>query len=57
MDRAHMTEAERIEYHRALYRKSEREWLYRINHARRQRGTLEIASLAEAKLRIPLEAE
>lgn len=51
-----LTDAERIEYHRQLYRKSERERLYRINHARRQRGAPEIASLAETKLRIPLES-
>lgn len=55
MDRASMTDAERVEYHRQLYRRSERERLYRINHARRQRGAPEIASLAETKLRIPLE--
>lgn len=55
MDRAAMTDAERIEYHRQLYRKSERERLYRINHSRRQRGAPEIASLAETTLRIPLE--
>ena len=56
MDRALMTDAERVEYHRQLYRKSERERLYRINYTRRQRGMPEIASLDEARLRIPLGA-
>lgn len=49
-----MTDAERVDYHRDLYRKSERHRLARINHSRRRRGAPEIASLAETKLRIPV---
>lgn len=48
--------SEAVVYNRALYAKSERERLRRINHARRQRGAPEIASLAETTLRIPLPA-
>ena len=48
--------AAEIAYNRALYAKSERERLRRINDTRRRRGAPEIASLAEARLRLPLEA-
>jgi hypothetical protein len=47
-------EPDKVAYHRALYAKSERERLYRINHSRRQRGAPEIGSLSETRLRIPL---
>lgn len=45
----------RVAYHRSLYQRSAVHRLARINHARRQRGAPEIASLDETRLRIPLE--
>jgi hypothetical protein len=44
-------------YNRALYAKSPRERLRRINYARRQRGAPEIASLADTQLRVPLSRD
>lgn len=46
--------AQEIAYTRALYAKSARYRLYRINASRRQRGAPEIQSLEETKLRIPV---
>jgi hypothetical protein len=46
-----------VAYNRALYAKSPRERLRRINHSRRQRGSAEIASLADSKLVIPLSED
>ena len=43
-----------VAYNRELYAKSGRERLRRINYSRRQRGTPEIASLADVKLRLPV---
>jgi hypothetical protein len=43
-----------IAYNRGLYAKSARHRLARINHTRRRRGVPEIASLDEARLRIPV---
>jgi len=49
-----LSDEERVEYHRELYRKSERHRLARINHSRRRPGAPEITSLSETTLRIPL---
>ena len=43
-----------VAYNKALYAKSPRERLRRINYDRRRRGAPEIASLAETTLRIPV---
>lgn len=43
-----------IAYNRALYAKSPRERLRRINYARRRQGYPEVTSLDQCKLRIPL---
>lgn len=48
--------AERVDYHRSLYQRSEAHRLARINHTRRRRGAKEAASLDEVILRLPLEA-
>ena len=53
MDRAFMTEAERVAYHRELYQRSPKHRLARINHTRRRQGRPEAVSLDECKLRIP----
>jgi hypothetical protein len=44
-------------YNRALYAKSERERMRRINYSRRARGAPEIASLSETTLRRPMEGQ
>jgi hypothetical protein len=44
-----------VEYNRALYRKSPRERLYRINASRFQRGAPLLTDLSQAKLRFPVE--
>lgn len=49
--------AEEIAYNRALYQKSPRERLRRINYDRARRGAPLITSLSQARLRIPLERE
>lgn len=54
MDRALMSDEERVVYHRELYQRSPKHRLARINHARRRRGAPEIADLSETRLRIPL---
>lgn len=46
--------ADEIAYNRALYAKSPRERLRRINYDRKRRGAPEIASLDETTLRIPV---
>ena len=51
-----MTEAsEEVAYNRALYAKSPRERLRRINYDRARRGAPLISSLSETRLRIPLD--
>lgn len=50
-----LSDEERVEYHRELYRKSAKHRLARINHTRRRQGYPEAKSLDECKLRIPLE--
>ena len=47
-------EPDKVAYNRALYGKSARHRLARINHTRRQRGAPEVASLDQVKLRTPL---
>ena len=47
--------AEQIVYNKALYAKSPRERLRRINYSRVRRGSPPIASLDETVLHIPLE--
>jgi hypothetical protein len=43
-----------VAYNRALYARSARHRLARINHSRRRRGAPELASLDETTLRVPL---
>lgn len=45
--------ADIIAYNRALYWKSPKHRLARINHARRRRGSPEIASLDQAGMSVP----
>lgn len=47
-------QSDEVIYARALYEKSARHRLARINHSRRRRGAPEIASLDETRLRIPV---
>ncbi len=54
MDRAFMSDEERVSYHRELYQRSAAHRLARINHSRRRRGAPEIADLAQVRLRVPL---
>lgn len=46
--------SEEVAYNRALYAKSPRERLRRINYSRRQRGAPVLTDLAQSSLRIPL---
>lgn len=47
--------SEEVAYNRALYAKSERERLRRINYTRARRGAVLIATLADVTLRRPME--
>lgn len=44
-----------IAYAQALYRKSPRERLYRINASRSRRGATLLSDLSQVKLRYPVE--
>jgi hypothetical protein len=46
--------ADEIAYNRALYAASPRERLRRINYTRQRRGMPVLASLGDAKLRLPV---
>lgn len=48
-------QSEEVIYNRALYAKSPRERLRRINYARARRGAPLINDLSETKLRVPLD--
>ncbi len=44
-------------YNRGRYRRDPAERLKRINHTRRMRGAPPVSSLAEVRLRIPMEGQ
>lgn len=48
--------ADPVAYNRDLYGRSDRERLRRINYTRAARGTPLVASLADVRLRRPMEA-